>query len=257
MGELGNQLFQISATIGYARKHGFYPKFPAWTCKISGNDYSQIFTAGFDQGLTDIDYDGPVQAFSYQELKSIEIPKVETHLDLVGYFQSEDYFIHCKDEIKEIFKPSPEIRSYLEEKYPSIMGDNEFVGVHIRTGQRSRNDYDVHAYCTKEYLDQAFSKFDDGRTFVVFSDKMDLAKEILPLGRNYIFIEGEKNYIDLFLMNNFKDYILSPSTFGWWGAWLSKHDSTNVTIMKNWFNPKKEKAHLNDNNITPKNWNQI
>lgn len=257
MGELGNQLFQIAATIGYARKHGFEEKFPRWVCRFSGRDYSEIFNGPVNQSLSPLDFNDPFQIFSYPELKYVEIPESSVNLDLSGYFQSERYFENCKEEIKSIFSPSEEVRSYLEEKYPDIMGDNDFVGVHIRTGKRTQNDYDVHAYCTPEYLEKAFSGYDDSKTFVIFSDKMDIAKEILPQGRNYVFIEGETNYADLFLLNNFKDYILSPSTFSWWGAWLSKYENPNVTISKDWFNPRKEKFYLNDNDISPERWRQI
>lgn len=257
MGELGNQLFQIAATIGYSRKNGFEAKFPSWDCKISGSNYGEIFKGPIDQTLKDTDYDGPVQIFSYQDLKFVNIPKIDTHLDLAGYFQSENYFKHCEEEIKDIFKPSLSVQEILLSKYPEIMGDNDFVAVHVRTGKRSQNDYDVHSYCTSDFLNKAFELYDTSRTFVVFSDRMEIAKEILPPERNYIFIEGEKNYIDLFLLNNFKDYILSSSTFGWWGAWLSKYSNPKVTMMANWFDPNKAKSSLNDNDIMPERWSKI
>lgn len=257
MGELGNQMFQVAATIGYARKNGFKEKFPLWECKISGSNYSEIFSGSPDQTLSSSDYDGPTQIFSYQDLIYKEIPKVDTHLDLNGYFQSEKYFNHCEKEIRSIFKPSNEIKSYLERKYPELIGDHDFVAVHIRTGKRDRSDYDVHSYCTREYLEEAFSKYPEDKKFVIFSDRMEMAKEMIPQGKDCTFISGEKNYIDLFLLTHFKNYIISASTFGWWGAWLSKYDSPNVTIMKNWFNPMGAKSYLNNNDISLDKWEKI
>ena len=257
MGELGNQMFQVAATVGHARKHGLREKFPRWECKISGNDYSKIFSNPPDQTLTPLDYDGPTQIFSYQDLLYKEIPKTDTHLDLSGYFQSEKYFDHCREEIRSIFKPSEEINSYLLSKYPDLTADHDFVAVHIRTGKRDRSDYDVHAYCTKGYLEEAFLDYEDNRKFIIFSDRVEVAKELLPEGRDYTFVTGEKNYIDLFLLTHFKNYIISASTFGWWGCWLSKHKSTKVAIMKNWFNPMGAKSYLNNNNISPDIWKKI
>ena len=86
---------------------------------------------------------------------------------------------------------------------------------------------------------------------------VEMAKEMIPQGKDCTFISEEKNYIDLFLLTHFKNYIISASTFGWWGAWLSKYDSPNVTIMKNWFNPMGAKSYLNNNDISLDKWEKI
>jgi hypothetical protein len=47
----------------------------------------------------------------------------------------------------------------------------------------------------------------------------------------------DKNYEDLELMRLCKHHILSNSTFGWWGAWLSEGRPGAVTIAPTkWFN---------------------
>ena len=264
MGELGNQMFQVAATIGYARKNGLDPVFPVWNCRISGRDYTKIFKNPVNQTLHDYISHSSVyrycwdRTFNYQELKYVEIPTSKENINLVGYFQSEKYFEHCKEEIRNHFAPSQKIEDYLKKHYSDIVSaDHDYICVHVRTAKRASNDYDVHEACDSHYLEKALEHYDKNRLHVVFADNVEQAMRILPADRNYKVIENEANYIDLFLMTYFKDYVISASTFGWWAAWLSKFDNPNVTIMKDWFNPNKSKAYLNDNSITPERWKAI
>ena len=257
MGELGNQMFQVAATLGYAKRNQSSPKFPEWKCGFSGNDYSKIFRQPIDQTLHSSNNTLGWTTFNYQDLKFVDIPQTDLNMNLVGYFQSEEYFRNAADEIKTAFTPSLEIENYIIETYSDIVAENDYICVHIRTAKRASNDYDVHAACDSLYLTNALEQYNKDRVHVIFADNMELAKTMLQAGRNYKFIENESNYVDLFLMNNFKDYVISASTFGWWGAWLSKHEKPNVAIMKNWFDPTKAKAYLNDNNITPESWKKL
>lgn len=46
---------------------------------------------------------------------------------------------------------------------------------------------------------------------------------------------SSKDYEDLELMRLCTHHIISNSTFGWWAAWLSKHEKESVTIApKKW-----------------------
>lgn len=261
MGELGNQMFQVASTIGYANMNNSIAIFPEWKCEFSGTDYSKIFKHHINQSLNSPELQRltnlPWNQHHYYDLKFLPLPPCDSNMNLIGYFQSESYFDHVKDEILKLFTPNDEISQYIQAKYPDIIADNDHICVHIRTAKRASNDHDVHAACDSLYLNNALMQYNKDRVHIVFADNMPLAKTMLPEGRNYRFIENESNYIDLFLMNNFKDYVISASTFGWWGAWLSKYDNPNVTIMKNWFDPTKAKAYLNDNNITPHTWKKL
>lgn len=259
LGELGNQMFQVAAVLGYSAKYDKDAKFLPWKCKISGNDYTEIFKNPVEQNFIQYANTYPLSMtpVQYMDLKYSEPPFYEGSVDFIGYFQSEKHFDNCKDLVRHHFQPSDEIVKYLKKNYKDIVKENDYVCVHVRTAKRASNDYDVHAACDSVYLEEAFKNYDKDRLYVVFADNMELAKEMLPKDRKYRFIENEKNYIDLFLMNYFKDYIISASTFGWWGAWLSKYENPNVTIMKDWFNPTKAKAYLNDNDITPDSWKKL
>jgi hypothetical protein len=58
-------------------------------------------------------------------------------------------------------------------------------------------------------------------------------------------------------MNRFDNYIVSPSTFGWWGAWLSQNPEPKIAIMKDWFTVGKAKENLNNNDQVPERWIKI
>lgn len=255
MGELGNQMFQIAATIGYARKHGKLPIFPAWTCKITGRNYtSEIFKGPINQSF---DSSFPLNnRHTYHDLSYIEIPYMEGNVDLVGYFQSEKYFENCQDEIRSIFSPRENIKTYIENKYRDILNNDQKVSLHIRTARRSSNDYDVHSSADSNFIKQAQVIFGD-KLYVIFTDNIEFTESLIPSDMNHIIVKGEENYIDLFMMTYFNEMVVSSSTFGWWGAWLNQNKDPRIAIMKNWFDPQKEKAYLNDNDLVPDRWQKI
>jgi hypothetical protein len=255
MGELGNQMFQIAATVGYARKYGKTPIFPAWTCKITGRNYtSEIFKGPIDQS-----YNQGVplhNRHTYNDLSYIEIPRMEGNVDLVGYFQSEKYFENCQDEIRNIFSPRDSVKEYIETKYRGILDNDQKVSLHIRTARRSSNDYDVHSSADSNFIKTAKEIFGD-KLYVIFTDNPEFTEPLIPADMKYVIVKGEENYIDLFMMTYFNEMVVSSSTFGWWGAWLNQNKDPKIAIMKNWFDPRKEKAYLNNNDIVPDRWIKI
>jgi hypothetical protein len=256
MGELGNQLFQVAATYAYAKRWNKKPVFPEWTCKISGRDYRKIFKNPVDQTLSQDQFQHVRSRFSYDGLMYENLNFTEGSVEMHGYFQSEKYFQDFSEEIKSIFAPADSITDYIQQKYSDVLSEKNKVALHIRTAKRASNDYDVHSSASYEFIEESQSHFSDN-LYVVFADNMEIAKTILPEGKSYFFVENEENYTDLFFMTMFDKYIVSPSTFGWWGAWLSQNQQPLVTIKKDWFAIGKSKEHLNINDIVPDRWIKI
>jgi hypothetical protein len=258
-GELGNQMFQVASVTGYGRKNGKRVVFPDWTCKMSGKNYLKIFKNPVDTKFpTGEILNKPIRNVHYRELKYVEIPHIEENVNFTGYFQSEKFFEHCSEEIKTMFLPNEEIEKYIEDKYADLLSRPNRVSLHVRTAKRANSDSpQVHAAASMEFIEKSMQHFADDSLYVVFADVMEEAKKILPEGKNYFFIEGEENYIDLFLMTRFDSYIVSPSTFGWWGAWLSNSESPKITVLRDWFRKDGSLSHLNENDIIPENWIKI
>jgi hypothetical protein len=260
-GELGNQLFQVAAVSGYAWKNRKLPIFPEWRCSISGRDYTKIFK------------NHPVQTplqnlrppfffsenFQYMGLKYMDLPRVEGNVNFTGYFQSEKYFEGFENRIREMFTPSDEISDYVSSKYRHLKTFSNRVSLQIRTNKRVGPDApSQHAAADHDFILESMKHFHEDSLYVVFADVMEEAKKILPVGKKYIFIENEENYVDLFLMRDFfENYIVSPSTFAWWGAWLSTSPSPKIVVKRDWFVKGSPLEHLLDNDILPDRWIKI
>ncbi len=71
--------------------------------------------------------------------------------------------------------------------------------------------------------------------------------------KNFLFVNNSnsnKDLIDLYLLTQCKYFIISPSTFSWWGAWLSKRKNKICVRPKN-LNVS------NNKDFWPKDWKSI
>jgi hypothetical protein len=54
-----------------------------------------------------------------------------------------------------------------------------------------------------------------------------------------------------------KNIIISNSSFGWWAAYLSKVEHSNVFVPSVWFGKKLVNQGFNINDLILPNWNKI
>ena len=69
----------------------------------------------------------------------------------------------------------------------------------------------------------------------------------------FLFVKNSKKYkdlIDLYLLTQCKYFIIAPSTFSWWGAWLSERKG-KICVR-----PKKLNVS-NNKDFWPKEWKPI
>ena len=88
---------------------------------------------------------------------------------------------------------------------------------------------------------------------LVFSDDIDWCKGVFR-GDRFTFIEGEKDYIDLYIMSQCKNNIIANSTFSWWGAWLNKNKNKKIVAPKKWFGSL---ISHNTKDLIPKEWIKV
>jgi|TARA_Y100000310_G_scaffold169451_2_gene169510 predicted SnoaL-like aldol condensation-catalyzing enzyme len=202
VGRLGNQMFQKAAVIGYGIKHNV-----GWTFK---------------------DTNFPI----YKEpcFEYVEIP-FKNNLCLSGYFQSDKYFNHCKEEIIEYFT-----EGWNREPIDKI-------SIHVRRG-----DYvniECHPVVTMEYLNEAIQVFKNkGYTdndFLVFTDDKAWCSVNLP----YPISSGDE-LEDLELMSRCEHHIISNSSYSWWGATLGVNKDRVVVAPSKWFAGSKEDVDVSD-----------
>jgi hypothetical protein len=84
--------------------------------------------------------------------------------------------------------------------------------------------------------------------FLIFSDDIEWCKSNLDFIKNKIFISGNLDYQDLYLMSMCNHNIISNSSFSWWGAWLNNHKNKKVIYPSRWFNFSADTSEIGGEN---------
>ena len=235
-GRLGNQLFQISASIGLAKKNGDNAKFYKW-------EYSEYFKNQIDQTLNQSEI---VSSYTERYFNYHPIP-YSKNLDLIGYFQSEKYFEYCSSDIRNSFEFIDEIKD------PNFIDLKDSCSIHVRRGDYV-NLSEYHPFPGEAYYTRSidYMKNIGVKHFYVFSDDIEWCKNFFPNTENFHFITGNHVVKDLCLMSICNNNIIANSSFSWWGAWLNKNMDKKVIAPSVWFGPAKKGVTTAD--LYCKNW---
>ena len=243
-GGLGNYMFQIAATVAYGLEHHKDPTFnlnSAQQIHRHTSEYKTNLFRSLNEGCFKADAVYYEPSFSYNK-----IPPSEGNLWLEGYFQSELYFIGREESIGQIFSETPDIKSYIDNKYENLLEEG-VTSVHVRRANYLDNPN--HPAQSMDYYSACMEEL--GGKFLVFSDDPAWCKENFK-DYNATFIEGEEDFIDLHLMARCTNNIIANSSFSWWGAWLNKNKSKKVTAPARWFEGH---ASRNDTStLLPEEW---
>ena len=111
-----------------------------------------------------------------------------------------------------------------------------------------------HHNLSLEYYEKALSHFPRDQQVVIFSDDTEWCMEqLLFIDNRFIVSEGNGSYHDLYLMSKCSDFIISNSTYSWWGAWLA--NTGTVIAPSVWFGPNNSHKSLKD--LYPSHWKVI
>lgn len=252
MGQLGNQLFIIAATVSLALDHGAIPIFPDLIEKKEEGiplNYEKLFHSLPVRLPKKIRCVYKEPHFSYKPIP------YRSNIKISGYFQSEKHFSHHKQEILELFAPSPDVMSYLSLHYEDILMHPNTVSVHVRFYHEDPTEK-AHPTCKRDYFEKAIEFFPEDALFIVFSNQIEKCKNFLStIPRNFRFIE-EDRFCDLYLMSFCKHNIIANSSFSWWGAYLNRNPNKKVIAPKLWFNPDYISIE-NTKDLLPEGWIQI
>lgn len=172
----------------------------------------------------------------------------------VGYWQTEGYFVHIRQELLKDFQFSEGEKQLKIWKEKLLTNDN-YVSVHIRRGDYLKHPELYGGICTDQYYKNAMQFIKqkaDSPVFVFFSDDIGWVKEHCRFD-NAIYIETSmfehyQAWYDMCLMSCCSHSIIANSSFSWWGAWLNQRDDKIVIAPKKWFNNRKE------SNRCPEEW---
>lgn len=166
-----------------------------------------------------------------------------------GYWLCEKYFLDIEDTIRDEFTVHSLTNEYTKRLEHAIRSTTHPVMVHVRRADFITDFGHAHGALSSTYYKHALSLMNErvrGASYFVFSDDPEWARtHIFPdAPTEYIGQGAEWNYLDLYLMSLCKHFVLSHSTFGWWGAWLSKSYRNNVTIMPKYMTTKMDTHDL-------------
>lgn len=228
-GQLGNQMFQYAVLQGISTKNGAEVVF---TEEIKNKSYLfSIFNLSrFSINPTIIEEEYRETKFNFNE----EIFSVDNK-SLFGYFQTDKYFSHCADIIRQEFT----FNNDTQDRVKSILEpyrDKTLVSVHVRRGDYLINP-DFHPLPSVEYYSKAFDMLDDGNTiFVCVSNDLEWCKSNII--RDNMIYQFNSLDTDMCLISKCDHHIIANSSFSWWGSWLGTHPNKKVIAPTPWFGPR-------------------
>ena len=182
-----------------------------------------------------------------------------------GHFESEKYFLNCRKSILKEFSFKNE-KQYQNNSYYRYILNNNVVAITVRQNRFNERNYSqtTNLFLKKkseiflikqiEYIRKAMIYFKNkikNPKFLIWSnDFINLDKYF---DNTCLFVKNSKKYkdlIDLYLLTQCKFFIVAPSTFSWWGAWLSERKGKICVRPKN-LNVS------NNKDFWPKDWKPI
>ena len=179
-----------------------------------------------------------------------------------GNFESEKYFLDYRKNILSEFSFKNDLRY---NKYLDIINRNNVVSISVRQNrfsERENNKYDKYSINkskdfladTVDYINQSIkfikTKLDNPKFLLWSNDFTDLEKYFPKNEFLYVINLENKILNDLHLLTQCKYFIVGPSTFSWWGAWLSTK-ANKLCIRPKYINPS------NNINFWPESWTSI
>jgi Glycosyl transferase family 11 len=268
IGGLGNQLFQIATTLALAWENQDLAIFDlnGHHQLSQGNKAIHYKTTVYrnliDRQIPPCKYIFKERGFHYQPIV------YQSGMQLVGFFQSEKYFVKYRQYLLDILKPKSQIIDELKSKYEFIL-ERPNCAMHIRRGDYvNRTQY--NPICSLDYYQQAVDLFPRDTAFLIFSDDLEWCKQTFDSSR-FTFAEfgrtrnpsmsdtqaSENNSsagylpsseeVDLYLMSMCQHQIIANSTFSWWGSWLNQNPHKRIVAPKTWFGSGLR--HLNADDI--------
>lgn len=242
---LGNQLFQYAFLRTQAKRLGVKFYCPTW-------EGEKIFLLD-DANEKSLDF-SPVHVYHedlYRHGFNTDALTIEDGTEITGYFQGWQFF--NRDDIMKWFTFNEELFKVVALKYQSV-DFTQAVAVHVRLGDYLQGSLMFYTP-TPQYFKNALALLNGKGAILVFSEDVELVKKYLgEMPKNTIFVEGNKDYEDFYLMSLCKDIIISPSSFSWWAAYLNKNVDKRVVAPSRWYIPY---SPVFNNDIFMDGWTRI
>ena len=286
---IGNQLFMyansfsickrynykllIDDTSGYFKKKNRIRSFELnkflVDFTIAGNNFKfdNYYKDTKRKFLKKIDYFKPKKSFFIEErdkkkqtfFNEIKLDNYSDLIFLEGHFESENYFKKYSKEIKDNININTNDIN-LNNDYIDILKKSNSVSICIRQnryseGKIKNNNKSIEfTKQTISYVNDSvkfIKKKIDNPKFFIWSNDFTNLHEFFDKNE-FTFIENIKNKSlnDFYLFKYCKHFIVGPTSFHWWGAWLNE-SANKICIRPKNINPS------NNKNFWPENWISI
>jgi hypothetical protein len=281
-GGLGNQLFQLFATIAYGMRNKHTIIFP-YSRELPNNTTRYTFWHSFLNTINFMTTLNPFYKYTNEQLYSFYIYKedgfhyqrIPENLPnktlLYGYFQSPRYFCDCYKSIR--------ILIHMDEKQAEIYNSyrcayfssdhDKIITMHFRLSDY-RKYPDIHPIIPYTYYEKAVSYIlsnqpPTGKYKVLYfceKEENEFVKEeyIDKLRAKFETIDFYKvddsivDWKQMLLMSCCNHHIIANSTFSWWGAYLNDSKEKIVCFPSIWFGSSVSNT---TDDLFPKEWTCI
>jgi len=239
-GGLGNQLFQIAATISFALKHSadFVFKYEKnlgkrptyWTNFLHKllNKTSDTFLPIGYHTITESEYN----------------TAVSNRVLLDGYFQSHFFFNDYNAQLFQLF----DIESHQARVTAKYQIAESSISVHFRRGDYKQLP-DCHPILPDDYYAESIQYIltCDPTIGTIYyycedEDAHDIERviaEFTPLfsGLSWVRMKADADWEELVCMSCSKHHVIANSSFSWWGAYFNSRPDKIVCYPAQWFGP--------------------
>jgi hypothetical protein len=235
MGGLGNQLFQIMATISYSIQHDVDFVFEYSEMIGNRNTYWDTFLLSLDKHTCHVknekihEYHEP--GFTYSP-----IPNDMTDVCLCGYFQSYKYIDEDAFAYIDLRRQQDCVRSEFQHR-------GRTISMHFRLGDyKYKQEY--HPVLPVDYYRRALELVGYNRDediVYVFCEAEDIdtvKNSVLELDIQVVYVDiTTPDWQQMLMMSICNVNIIANSTFSWWGAYFNNTPGKVVVRPKKWFGP--------------------
>jgi hypothetical protein len=274
MGGLGNQIFQIFATISYAIKSKNQFKFLNLTILGRGSTtvrytFWETFFSNMKPFLIS-ELPQPIHVinekeFSYNELSVSKM--VNKNVMIYGYFQSYKYFYENYSIIYRLLNIDKMKTDLLTNLNLTSEYLENTVSMHFRIGDYKKI-LKIYPLATYDYYERTLlymqiSKPNSNFTILYFCEDCDIDDVMVIINKlitnypMYTFTRGTNTLEDwqqMLLMSCCHHNIIANSTFSWWSAYLNSNSDKIVCYPSVWFG---QAANKDTRDLCPPQWVKV
>ena len=190
-----------------------------------------------------------------------------------GYFETQNYFTEIKSIILNEFNFIDK-NKYIESPFFNELNKSNSISICLRQNRFSEgkgkidniNNLKNSDTFTKEqiiYINKSINFFKskiDNPIFYLWSNNSNIdltlfIEKVKVINHNKTFYSViDKRCLDLFLISICKHHIVIPSSFNWWGAWLSQNNNKIILRPSNKFFSL---FKVNNKDLWPPEWIEI